>query len=102
MSRSEELMAFLRSERRKRLLVGLAVAAAVVAILWSSLRNPPNGLAGVARLCNEAYLRSRTAAESAFVDREAPIDYPEEPKPKVTCGELRATGEIRRVRPLWR
>jgi len=69
-----------------------ALAAAVLALFFVMARHP--GYAGAAE-CREAYLRARSAADSAIVDARAPVTGRTKVAAEVlTCGLLRRSGEL--------
>jgi hypothetical protein len=97
-TRLEKNAAFLLTERRNRLLIAFAVALSTAVILWISMRHPldPLNSPGVAQRCQANYARAQSSRDTAIVDVQAPVLDPETPTPKVTCGELRMAGRLRR------
>jgi hypothetical protein len=78
-----------------------AVVAAVVASIgllfsWQGTRQvPPIETRVLASWCRAAYGRARTAAESAAVDLQQPVNDPNYAPARVTCRELRQPATTR-------
>ena len=96
-SQAEENAAFLRAERRNRILVEVAVAAALAVFLYFNFRHPADPLhnSNAVTECRSDYTKARSARDTAIVDRRAPLPDPEGLDRRVTCGDLRRFGRLR-------
>jgi hypothetical protein len=96
-SRRNENAAFLRVERRNRILIGLAIVLGAALTFWFGVRHPADPLRNpaVARTCESLYAGAASPAETTMVDVQAPMLDPSVPETKVSCGELRRADRLR-------
>jgi hypothetical protein len=95
-SRRAENEAFERTELRKRILIGVAVALGIGVLVWVGVRSsggPLNNPYAVS-MCKSYYEAARSQVDTAAVDRREPESNPDAPAPRVSCGELRANGRL--------
>jgi hypothetical protein len=97
-SKQAENEAFLRAERRKRILISVAVIVVAAVLIWAWMRDPPDPLNNsyAIQSCRADYQRARSDADTAIIDERMPISDPEAPTPKVSCRELRMSGRLAR------
>ncbi len=97
-SRRAENEAFLRAQRRKRVLMSMAVIVVTAVLIWAWMRDPPDPLNNsyAIQSCRADYQRARSNADTAIIDERMPVRDPEAPTPKVSCRELRMSGRLAR------
>jgi hypothetical protein len=97
-SRRAENEAFLRGERRKRIVIGMTAIIVTIVLIWAWMRDPPDPLNNpyAIQSCRADYQRARSGVDTAIIDERMPIGDPEDPAPKVSCRELRMSGRLAR------
>lgn len=94
--RSLRLRRFAIRETAKRVLVIVVVAAVLGFFMWSRRGQAVDPLRqrAVAELCNAAYARARSTADSSRVDQYRPIVDKATAAAGLSCSEMRREGRL--------
>jgi hypothetical protein len=94
--RQARVASFDRQERTRRIFIALSLLLVTGLLIWWQGRSPidPLDRRVIASFCVADYKKARSAADTAGVDTQAPINGLRTAAAGITCGELRRAGQL--------